>query len=48
VAAERLFARVAEPTKRLRRRIVLPVSLTERASCRFPVSGARRDTGSRR
>jgi LacI family transcriptional regulator len=33
-AAERLFTRVLEPTKRLRRRIVLPVTLTERESCR--------------
>ena len=43
VAAERLFARVAEPTKRLRRRVVLPVSLTERESCRVPVG--RREGG---
>jgi LacI family transcriptional regulator len=31
--AERLFIRIADPTKRLRRRTVLPVSLTERDSC---------------
>jgi LacI family transcriptional regulator len=36
-AAQRLFLRIAEPTKRLRRRTVLPVSLTERESCRSPV-----------
>jgi len=35
-AAERLFLRIAEPTKRLRRRTVLPVSLTERGSAEFP------------
>jgi LacI family transcriptional regulator len=33
-AAERLFRRIAEPTKRLRRRTVLPVSLIERTSSR--------------
>lgn len=32
-AAERLFKRIGEPAKRLRRRTVLPVSLIERASC---------------
>jgi LacI family transcriptional regulator len=32
-AAERLFVRISEPTKRLRRRTVLPVSLIERTSC---------------
>jgi LacI family transcriptional regulator len=36
-AAERLFIRIGEPTKRLRRRTVLPVSLIERASCAKPV-----------
>ncbi|MGA8211374.1 MAG: LacI family DNA-binding transcriptional regulator [Nocardioidaceae bacterium] len=36
-AARRLFRRIDEPTKRLRRRTVLPVSLTERDSCRLPV-----------
>jgi LacI family transcriptional regulator len=35
-AAERLFLRIAEPQKRLRRRTVLPVSLTERGSAEFP------------
>jgi len=38
-AAERLFLRIAEPGKRLRRRTVLPVSLRERASCTVPVWG---------
>jgi LacI family transcriptional regulator len=46
VAAERLFLRLAEPTKRLRRRILLPVSLTERDSCRHPVRPAHRGLGS--
>jgi LacI family transcriptional regulator len=32
-AAERLFTRVDSPTKRLRRRTVLPVHLVERSSC---------------
>jgi LacI family transcriptional regulator len=32
-AAERLFARIAEPNRRLKRRIVLPVNLVERQSC---------------
>jgi LacI family transcriptional regulator len=41
-AAERLFLRIAEPGKRLRRRTVLPVSLIERASSTEPVSGAGR------
>jgi LacI family transcriptional regulator len=36
-AAERLFRRIDEPTKRLRRRTVLPVALIERASSRQPV-----------
>lgn len=36
-AAERLFVRIGEPAKRLRRRTVLPVSLIERASCSEPV-----------
>jgi LacI family transcriptional regulator len=35
-AAERLFLRIAEPHKRLRRRTVLPVSLTTRGSAEFP------------
>jgi len=39
-AVERLFRRIAEPTKRLRRRTVLPVSLIERASSIRPVGGA--------
>src|SRR3954469_10238525 len=43
-AAERLFARIDSPGRRLRRRTVLPVSLIERASCAQPVgrSGSRR------
>jgi LacI family transcriptional regulator len=41
-AAERLFLRIAEPTKRLRRRTVLPVALIERASCRERVGGTGR------
>jgi len=36
-AAERLFRRIADPGKRLRRRTVLPVSLIERESCRLLV-----------
>jgi len=36
-AAERLFARIDSPGRRLRRRTVLPVSLIERASCAQPV-----------
>lgn len=36
-AAERLFRRIDEPTKRLRRRTVLPVGLIERASSVQPV-----------
>jgi LacI family transcriptional regulator len=32
-AAQRLFTRIENPTKRLRRRTVLPVHLVERASC---------------
>jgi LacI family transcriptional regulator len=32
-AAERLFQRIGDPTRRLRRRTVLPVSLIERGSC---------------
>jgi LacI family transcriptional regulator len=39
-AAERLFKRIAEPTKRLRRRTVLPVSLIERMSSEQSVSSA--------
>jgi LacI family transcriptional regulator len=38
-AAQRLFVRIAEPTKRLRRRTVLPVALIERESCHTPVGG---------
>ena len=34
-ATERLFARIADPQRRLRRRIVLPVSLVERQSCQL-------------
>jgi LacI family transcriptional regulator len=41
-AAERLFVRIAEPSKRLRRRTVLPVSLIERASCTQRVGGVGR------
>ena len=41
-AAERLFVRIGEPAKRLRRRTVLPVSLTERDSCRDFVGRAPR------
>lgn len=32
-AAERLFVRITDPTKRLRRRTVLPLTLIERGSC---------------
>jgi LacI family transcriptional regulator, galactose operon repressor len=39
-AAERLFVRIGEPTKRLRRRTVLPVSLIERSSCTERVGAA--------
>lgn len=39
VAAERLFLRIAEPNRRLRRRTMLPVSLVERDSCK-PLVGA--------
>ncbi len=35
-AAERLFARLDEPDRRLRRRTVLPVSLVTRTSCAIP------------
>lgn len=35
-AADRLFARLDEPDRRLRRRTVLPVSLVTRASCAMP------------
>lgn len=44
-AAQRLFQRIAHPTKRLRRRTVLSVSLIERDSCRRPVGGTREDAG---
>jgi LacI family transcriptional regulator len=40
-AAERLFVRIGEPAKRLRRRTILPVSLIERASCTERVGAAR-------
>jgi LacI family transcriptional regulator len=33
VAAERILARIAAPTKRFRRKNVLPVELVERQSC---------------
>jgi LacI family transcriptional regulator len=36
LAAARLFERAAHPSRRLRRRTVLPVTLVERASCRIP------------
>lgn len=36
-AAQRFFRRLDEPTKRMRRRTVLSVSLVERASCTVPV-----------
>jgi LacI family transcriptional regulator len=39
-AAERLFVRIGEPAKRLRRRTVLPVSLIERESCAERVGAA--------
>jgi LacI family transcriptional regulator len=35
-AADRLFTRLDEPNRRLRRRTVLPVSLVTRASCAMP------------
>jgi LacI family transcriptional regulator len=35
-AADRLFTRLEDPTRRLRRRTVLPVSLVTRASCAMP------------
>jgi LacI family transcriptional regulator len=35
-AADRLFARLDQPNRRLRRRTVLPVSLVTRASCAMP------------
>jgi LacI family transcriptional regulator len=35
-AADRLFARLDEPDRRLRRRTVLPVSLVTRSSCAMP------------
>lgn len=38
-AAERLFARIDNPDKRLRRRNVLPVALIERDSCHQTVGG---------
>jgi len=34
-AAERLFARIAQPDRRMKRRTVLPVSLVERQSCQL-------------
>jgi LacI family transcriptional regulator len=46
-AAERLFVRLGEPAKRLRRRTVLPVSLIERASCMEPVGADRGKRGGR-
>jgi LacI family transcriptional regulator len=42
LAVDRLFARIDHPTRRLKRRIVLPVSLVRRASCSCAVDpGAR-------
>jgi len=41
-AVERLFVRIGEPGKRLRRRTVLPVSLVERSSCTDRVGAAGR------
>jgi LacI family transcriptional regulator len=35
-AADRLFTRLDQPARRLRRRTVLPVSLVTRASCAMP------------
>jgi LacI family transcriptional regulator len=35
-AADRLFTRLDQPTRRLRRRTVLPVSLVTRTSCAMP------------
>lgn len=39
LAAERLFLRVAQPNRRLRRRTLLPVSLVERDSCQLFTDG---------
>jgi len=45
-AADRLFERMAEPDRRLKRQIVLPTSLVTRASCCGPsVSGSARVPG---
>jgi LacI family transcriptional regulator len=35
-AADRLFTRLDQPARRLRRRTVLPVSLVTRTSCAMP------------
>ena len=35
-AADQLFSRLDQPTRRLRRRTVLPVSLVTRTSCAMP------------
>jgi LacI family transcriptional regulator len=45
-AAERLFARLDEPGRRLRRRTVLPVTLVTRSSCAMPGEKARPGHGS--
>lgn len=45
-AAERLFARLDDPARRLRRRTVLPVSLVTRSSCAMPGERARPGHGS--
>ena len=45
-AAERLFARLDDPGRRLRRRTVLPVSLVTRSSCAMPGERARPGHGS--
>jgi LacI family transcriptional regulator len=40
-AVDRLFARLDQPVRRLRRRTVLPVSLVSRASCALPGQSVR-------
>ena len=46
-AARRIFRRLDEPAKRMRRRTVLPVALVERASCTVPVGTAVEETRTR-
>jgi LacI family transcriptional regulator len=41
-AAARLFVRIADPNRRLRRRTVLPVNLIERQSCQLRTAVAPR------